>query len=332
MKIEIQILKHLQKLRLALKERLSNILQEGDILNEQIESNKLPDDVKVALCGKCFYTDEIQKYQETNFYPYCECHDGVNIHLVKCKKGEPDNAGEKITTQCVYWPSHLGDIEVCPSGYRFVTKPIYAIIMFKSPSIIKNLDESKRNKLLKEFFGNISNTYTKELERIRNLYGGFLSYISNTLNLNTLFRHCRVIEMEDYIGHFETKRLELLVESVKISLEEGRVKTEKFVEEMKTRGKKFKKQQEEYEKFKKEKGRNENLEPGCNKNILKESYQILGFKDLTEEPTEEKIKHNYKKLVLKFHPDKNDGIDTSELFIKINTSYINICKCRGINS
>jgi hypothetical protein len=64
-------------------------------------------------------------------------------------------------------------------------------------------------------------------------------------------------------------------------------------------------------------------------NIRKE-YEILGFKNLSDtSPSEEDIKRNYKKMALKFHPDKNEGIDTSALFNSISDAYTKICKIKG---
>ena len=46
----------------------------------------------------------------------------------------------------------------------------------------------------------------------------------------------------------------------------------------------------------------------------KDYYEILG---VTKESTEEEVKRSYKKLALKFHPDKNQSQHASEAFKKV---------------
>ena len=50
-------------------------------------------------------------------------------------------------------------------------------------------------------------------------------------------------------------------------------------------------------------------------------YKILGL-DLTS--TDDMVKKQYKKLALKYHPDKNTSDDASEKFAKISQAYENI--------
>ncbi|AGF85458.1 hypothetical protein QJ854_gp324 [Moumouvirus goulette] len=47
-------------------------------------------------------------------------------------------------------------------------------------------------------------------------------------------------------------------------------------------------------------------------------YKILG---LNKNASKKEIKNSYKKLVLKYHPDKNKNIDTSNIFQKIIEAY-----------
>lgn len=59
-----EIIENLTIMRTSVKERITK--------GENIE------DIKLAFCGKCYYTKEIREYQEKHFYPYCECHDYIN--------------------------------------------------------------------------------------------------------------------------------------------------------------------------------------------------------------------------------------------------------------
>ena len=54
-----------------------------------------------------------------------------------------------------------------------------------------------------------------------------------------------------------------------------------------------------------------------NKPKEKDLYRIL---QLEPNATEAEIKSNYKKLALKHHPDKNDGIVTEEVLYQILSS------------
>ena len=64
---------------------------------------------------------------------------------------------------------------------------------------------------------------------------------------------------------------------------------------------------------------------------LRKEYELLGFKNLNDTiPSDDDIKRNYKRMALKFHPDKNDGIDTSALFNSISDAYLKICKSKDI--
>jgi len=56
------------------------------------------------------------------------------------------------------------------------------------------------------------------------------------------------------------------------------------------------------------------------KNIINENdyYEIMGLK---KDALEEEIRKSYKKLALKFHPDKNKSIYASDAFKKVSHSF-----------
>jgi DnaJ-class molecular chaperone len=58
-----------------------------------------------------------------------------------------------------------------------------------------------------------------------------------------------------------------------------------------------------------------------------EAKQLLGLDASTEPLTEEVIKRAYKKLALKWHPDKNPGNpEATEMFQKISAAYKRLTK------
>ncbi len=58
---------------------------------------------------------------------------------------------------------------------------------------------------------------------------------------------------------------------------------------------------------------------------MNEYYEILG---VSKDSTDEEIKRSYKKLALKFHPDKNQSKHASEAFKKVYI-IIRICILRS---
>lgn len=48
-------------------------------------------------------------------------------------------------------------------------------------------------------------------------------------------------------------------------------------------------------------------------------YEVLGFKN--NKPTKDEIKKSYRKLALRYHPDKNNDPDAAAIFKRINAAY-----------
>jgi len=61
--------------------------------------------------------------------------------------------------------------------------------------------------------------------------------------------------------------------------------------------------------------------------LVEDPYEIMGLEHLRWRATEEDIKQAYRRLVLKYHPDKNEGID-DEIFKKISNANNLLCDPR----
>ena len=77
MKLENKILQKLNKMRRSLYDEVKIAL--GEDFDRTVPftyemRQKLPHGVKVALCGKCLYNDDIKTLQEKDFYPFCQCY------------------------------------------------------------------------------------------------------------------------------------------------------------------------------------------------------------------------------------------------------------------
>jgi len=110
-----EIEQRLGEMRSEMKHRIVEYRKETGQLEE---CNSLPEDIHIALCGKCHYTDEIKQYHEQSFYPFCECIDCYDFELVKCKFGEKDHHGQEISGTLIYRLDEHKDIKHCPQGYK----------------------------------------------------------------------------------------------------------------------------------------------------------------------------------------------------------------------
>lgn len=359
LKFEIDIIKELSLLREELRTEVKSKLPELNFttppseITEEIKE-KLPDGVKVALCGKCIYNDKIKEYQKVNFYPCCECHLSIRVKLEKCRKNEQSNEGEKIPDNCKFNGKSC-DIKECPPGHKLVFDYDYDIIIFEDKSIFKNKKEKEIRVIFENLLDNLIDEYNIELFRLSSMYDGTLSWMWNTLKFNTLYRWIRVNDMEDYIERIRMKKTIMCIrmafkqfektnarfdESQRIfneTMNRNRSYTEKEKKsEMDDNSEEKIRDPEERKRFIEEKKRiamEREEEKRKQKSIseIDQAYITLGFTNIFKLPSQEQVKANYKKLALKLHPDKNTDIDTSKFFRDVSDAYKIICENRGFD-
>ena len=304
--------------------------ERNDLPDEELDSTKY----KTAFCGKCKYNREIKEYHVKNFYPYCSCISKQNFSLKKCSVFRKDDCGFEMTKEC-----RLNDqlIKICPKGYIVLTQNHYDLMIFESSN-----GKSKKEILHRksEYATELYDRYKVELQRLNNLYTSILSKIYHTFTLKLLFRKIRVIELEYIVEDLFIMELSLSTEFMLLDLQQRREEREKFnkIHEENIRGEREKWRKMEEEKWRKmdedNNGNSRNSRNSDNNSCetLEDHYSILGFKNSkTNVPTEEQVKKNYKKMALKFHPDKNLEFDTTEIFTKISRSYEIISKSRNFN-
>ena len=154
LKSEKQILKELTQMRNKLKENL-------------------PNNVHIALCGNCYYTDEMKKFQEDNFYPFCEC---------------------KVRDKC---------------GNKFYLS--HNIMIFEEDKDYDSLTIIEKIGVNIIILRTIYRQYQKQLSELENLYNTVFSYVYNTLNLNRYYRRCRINEIKNYLQAIKDEINEFII-------------------------------------------------------------------------------------------------------------------------
>lgn len=262
----------------------------------RLRSQCTTENSQIALCGVCKYTQELKSYQEQSLYPFCECIVGNDHEIVKCNSGEPDHFGQPIPNTVRYCKEEHSQLKECPKGYKLVPVPRYGIMCFES-----NVSDKKA--FLQSFYSSRTKLYYAEIDRLESLFSSYSSFVWNTFNLNRLYRRHKINVLTDWVTSIEDNILELILESINETINNFASRNRSSVPRVELR-----------------KASN-----------INDDYAILGFKDLSRLPTEEEIRRNYKIMSLKFHPDKNPTMDTSELFNRIRESYDNVCRIRSFN-
>jgi len=165
--------------------------------------------------------------------------------------------------------------------------------------------------------------YTAEIKRLNNMYPTVFSYMVNTFNLNTMYRFNTVKRLEEYSELIGKK---MILQSIK-QINEMLDNVQRLYKERDRQREEFKQNMDEIHR-RRQRSKQEEAPKTINSKDLTNAYKVLGFSNIESLPSQEDIRKNYKKMALKFHPDKND-MDTTELFLSVESSYELICISRG---
>lgn len=262
-------------------------------MNRELEVLKLEitqENSKIAPCG-CKYTERMKQFQIENFYPYCSCVIGYNYFLEKTK----EVGDEGLTIPKSFMPNYIG--ETVPKNFILRKKPVYGIFIFEDYS---NYDELQKISLQIKYLERLRHDYVNEDLRILNipLSQIFISVLRMEI-VNIQKRREQIIYASSVISQLILKLYDIRG-NLEIEQEDR-----KFKEKMKNTFSRFN-----------------------DRKITDRDYIILEFTDLTTEPTENQIKSRYKKLALKYHPDKNGD---QEKFINVKNAFDRICKARNFS-
>lgn len=302
------------------RERIRRRIAEHKVNNP----DTLPDDIHLAFCGKCYYTDEMKEFHERNCYPFCACVFGHDYEIIKCKDGEPDESGRPIDGGILYYGRVEPTFTECPPGHKLRAIPVYDIIIFADPN---SVPEHKKFDFVNRHHRNMIRRFNSEIERLKRMYPTTISYIMNTFNFNTLIRWGAVKTVEDAIDAIERNDVKRFLEK---AVEDAKYLKTKVEEADRLREEMHRKADEQFRRNAQEHSSqgHSSQEQSNSSSVIIDAYRVLGFKDISNPPSHRELKANYKKMSLKFHPDKND-IDTTALFLSINNAYQAICEHMG---
>lgn len=172
MKLESKILQKLNKMRKSLHNEVKVALGEDFDRTSPFTyemRQKLQPGIKVALCGKCLYNDDIKTLQEKDFYPFCECY-------IKNKNTR------------VYYPMLFEDISIFDGKTRSQIRKI-KMDMVNAVSVKCENEIVKHDNLRGGFLSWLRGVdkFSRMIRRYELVNYSFLIYIANKALVNELY-------------------------------------------------------------------------------------------------------------------------------------------------